>query len=225
MSAVYVGTLATSIDAATLQLLMVGKLADYTAAQLDAIKVDLGAAAGVSPSTITLDLVSAGAEVVISATMPAASAAEVVAKYAAKSFTTLGSQQVRTAAGRFHGSAVRFGLLADSTCSCSAQVLAASLAQTTKPRSQGKVWLSLDTDVEELQGWALLAIQVALAGCAGHMATALMLSLKLPLLADILSSHYSGVIRESIEISVSAGSAILEVRSTPGRNAARMLRY
>jgi hypothetical protein len=33
------------------------------------------------------------------------------------------------------------------------------------------------------------------------------------------------VIRESIEISVSAGSAILEVRSTPARNAARMLRY
>ena len=225
MSASYVATLATSIDAATVQLRMVGTLAEYTAAQLDTIKVDLGAAAGVSPSTITLDLVPAGAEVVISATMPAASAAEVVAKYAAKSFTTLGSQQVRMAAGRFHGSAVRFGLLADSTCSCSAQVLAASLAQTTKPRSQGKVWLSLDTDVEELQGWALLAIQVALAGGAGHMATALMLSLKLPLVADILSSHYSGVIRESIEISVSAGSAILEVRSMPARNAARMVCY
>ena len=225
MSASYVATLATSIDAATVQLRMAGTLADYTAAQLDAIKVDLGVAAGISASTITLDLGSAGADVVISATMPAASAAEVVAKYAAKSFTTLGSQQVRTAAGRFHGSAVRFGLLADSTCSCFAQVLAASLAQTTKPRSQGKVWLSLDTDVEELQGWALLAIQVALAGGAGRMATALMLSLKLPLLADILSSHYSGVIRESIEISVSAGSAILEVRSTPARNAARMLRY
>ena len=120
MSAIYVGTLATSIDAATLQLLMVGKLADYTAAQLDAIKVDLGVAAGISAFTITLDLVSAGADVVLSATMPAASAAEVVAKYAAKSFTTLGSQQVRMAAeaaGRFHGSAVRLDLLADSTCS------------------------------------------------------------------------------------------------------------
>ena len=117
MSASYVATLATSIDAATLQLLMVGKLADYTAAQLDAIKVDLGVAAGISALTITLDLVSAGADVVLSATMPAASAAEVVAKYAAKSFTTLGSQQVRMAAGRFHGSVVRFDLLADSTCS------------------------------------------------------------------------------------------------------------
>ena len=114
MSASYFGTLATSIDAATVQLRMVGKLADYTAAKLDAIKVDLGVATGVSPSTITLDLVSAEADVVISATMPAASAAEVVAKYAAKSFTTLGSQQVRTAVGRFHGSAVRFGLLAGS---------------------------------------------------------------------------------------------------------------
>jgi hypothetical protein len=224
MSASYVANLATSIDAATVQLRMAGTLADYTAAQLDAIKMDLGAAAGISPSTITLDLVSAGADVVISATMPAASAVKVVAKYAAKSFTTLGSQQVRTAAARFHGSAVRFGLLAGSTCSCFAQVLAASLAQTTKPRSQGKVWLYLDSDIEELQG-SLLAIQVALAGGAGHMATALMLSLKLPLLADILSSHYSGVIRESIEISVSAGSAILEVRPTPARNAARMLRY
>ena len=224
MSARYVATLATSIGAATVQLRMVGTLADYTTAKLDAVKLDLGAAIGVSPSTIILDLVSAEADVVISATMPAASAAEVVAKYAAKSFTTLGSQQVRTAAGRFHGSAVRFGLLADSTCSCSVQVLAASLAQTTKPRSQGMVWLSLDTDVEELQG-SLLAIQAALAGGVGHMATAFMLSLKLPLLADILSSHYSGVIRESIEISVSAGSAILEVRSTPARNAARMLRY
>ena len=120
MSASYVANLATSIDAATVQLRMAGTLADYTAAQLDAIKMDLGAAAGISPSTITLDLVSAGADVVLSATMPAASAAEVVAKYAAKSFTTLGSQQVRMAAeaaGRFHGSAVRFDLLADSTCS------------------------------------------------------------------------------------------------------------
>jgi hypothetical protein len=107
---------------------------------------------------------------------------------------------------------------------CPIQVLAASLEQTTKPRFQGKLWLYLDSDIEELQG-SLLAIQVALAGGAGHMATALMLSLKLPLLADILSSHYSGVIRESIEISVSAGSAILEVRPTPARNAARMLRY
>ena len=117
MSASYVANLATSIDAATVQLRMAGTLADYTAAQLDAIKMDLGAAAGISPSTITLDLVSAGADVVISATMPAASAVKVVAKYAAKSFTTLGSQQVRTAAARFHGSAVRFGLLADSACS------------------------------------------------------------------------------------------------------------
>ena len=99
MSVVYVGTLATSIDAATLQLLMVGKLADYTGAQLDAIKADLGVAAGISPSTITLDLASAGADVVLSATMPAASAAKVVAKYAGKSFTTLGSQQVRLAVG------------------------------------------------------------------------------------------------------------------------------
>jgi hypothetical protein len=97
---------------------------------------------------------------------------------------------------------------------CPIQVLAASLEQTTKPRFQGTLWLYLDSDIEELQG-SLLAIQVALAGGAGHMATALMLSLKLPLLADILSSHYSGVTRESIEISVSAGSAILEVRTTP----------
>ncbi len=117
MSATYVGTHTTSIDAVSVQLLMVGKLADYTAAQLDAIKVDLGVAAGISAFTITLDLVSAGADVVLSATMPAASAAEVVAKYAAKSFTTLGSQQVRMAAGSFHGSDVRFGLRADSTCS------------------------------------------------------------------------------------------------------------
>ena len=97
MSASYVATPVTSIDAATVQLRMVGKLTDYTAAQLDAIKVDLGAAAGISPSTITLDPVSAGADTVLSATMPAASAAEVVAKYAAKSFTTLGAQQVRHA--------------------------------------------------------------------------------------------------------------------------------
>ena len=97
---------------------------------------------------------------------------------------------------------------------CSVQVLAASLSQTTKPRFQGKVWLSLDTDVEELQGGALLAIQVGLAG-AGHMATAIMLSIQLPLLADILSLHGSVVTSESIEISVSAGSAILEVRTTP----------
>jgi hypothetical protein len=97
MSASYVATPVTSIDAATVQLLMVGKLTDYTSAQLDAIKFDLGAAAGISPSTITLDPVSAGADTVLSATMPAASAAEVVAKYAAKSFTTLGAQQVRHA--------------------------------------------------------------------------------------------------------------------------------
>ena len=97
MSASYVATPVTSIDAATVQLRMAGTLADYTAAQLDAIKVDLGVAAGISASTITLDLGSAGADVVISATMPAASTAEVVAKYAAKSFTTLGAQQVRHA--------------------------------------------------------------------------------------------------------------------------------
>ena len=88
-------TPATSIDAATVQLLMVGKLADYTASKLESIKFDLAAVARISPSAISLNVLSAGADVVFSARMPAAAAAEVVAKYAGKAFTTLGSQQVR----------------------------------------------------------------------------------------------------------------------------------
>ncbi len=51
------------------------------------------------------------------------------------------------------------------------------------------------------------------------MATVFMLSIKLPCLADILSSRGSVVTCDSIEISLSAGSAILEVCTT----AARML--
>jgi hypothetical protein len=48
--------------------------------------------------------------VVLSATMPAAAAAEVVAKHVDNSFTTLGSQQVQTtAAGPSHVTALRFG--------------------------------------------------------------------------------------------------------------------
>ena len=97
---------------------------------------------------------------------------------------------------------------------CPIQVLAASLEQTTKPRFQGKLWLYLDSDIEELQDGALLSIQVGLAG-AGHLATATMLSIELLPFADILSSHGSAVTSESIEISVSAGSAILEVRTPP----------
>jgi hypothetical protein len=52
----------------------------------------------------------------------------------------------------------------------------------------------------------------------GTMATAFMLSIEMRFFADILSLHSSVVTRESIEISVLAGSTImiLEVRTTPG---------
>ena len=95
LGASIVATPATSIDAATVQLLMVGNLADYTASKLDSIKFELAAVARISPSAISLNVVSAGADVVLSATMPVAAAAEVVAKHAGNSFTTLGSQQVQ----------------------------------------------------------------------------------------------------------------------------------
>jgi hypothetical protein len=52
--------------------------------------------------------------------------------------------------------------------------------RTTKPsapKSWGKLWLSLEMDVEELQGGALLAIQVALTGASRHMAMALILAI------------------------------------------------
>ena len=110
LGASIVETPATSIDAATVQLLMVGKLADYTASKLESIKFDLAAVARVSRSAISFNIVSMGADVVLSATMPAAAAAEVVAKHADNSFTSLGSQQVHTtAAGRSHVTALRFG--------------------------------------------------------------------------------------------------------------------
>ena len=171
---------------------MVGKLADYTASKLESMKFDLAAVARISPSAISFNVVSTGADVVLSATMPAAAAAEVVAMHADNSFTSLGSQQVQTtAAGRSHATALRFGpswssqlLSADATCDCSVQVLAASLAQTTGPSaltSQGKLWIALDIDAEALQAGALVAIQVALAGALGHMAIELMLAAEMPL--------------------------------------------
>ena len=110
LGASIVETPATSIDGATVQLLMVGKLADYTASKLESMKFDLAAVARISPSAISFNVVSTGADVVLSATMPAAAAAEVVAKHADNSFTSLGSQQVQTtAAGRSHVTALQFG--------------------------------------------------------------------------------------------------------------------
>ena len=103
-------TQATSIDAATVQLAMAGTLSEYTSSRLDSIKFDLAVVARISPSAISLNVVPTGADVVLSATMPAAAAAEVVAKHADNSFTSLGSQQVQTtAAGRSHVTALRFG--------------------------------------------------------------------------------------------------------------------
>jgi hypothetical protein len=78
------------------RLLMAGALSDYTASKLDSITFELAEVARINPSAISLSVVSAGADVVLSATMPAAAAAEVVAKLAGNSFTTLGSQQVQT---------------------------------------------------------------------------------------------------------------------------------
>ena len=97
MSARYVATLATSIDAATVQLRMVGTLADYTAAKLDAIKSDLGEMLRVSPYTFRLSVEAAvppATGVDVSATMPDAAAADFMAKYARGQLSTLGSTQV-----------------------------------------------------------------------------------------------------------------------------------
>ena len=109
LGASLVATPATSIDAATVQLLMVGTLTDYTASKLDSIKFDLAAVARTNPSAISLNVVPTGADVVLSATMPAAAAAEVVAKHTGSAFTTLGSQQVLTnyRTFPFDGAAIR----------------------------------------------------------------------------------------------------------------------
>ena len=99
MSARYVATLATSIDAATVQLRMVGTLADYTAAKLDAIKSDLGEMLRISPYTFRLSVEAAvppATGVDVSATMPDAAAADFMAKYARGQLTILGSTQVPT---------------------------------------------------------------------------------------------------------------------------------
>ena len=97
MSASYVATLATSIDAATVQLRMVGTLADYTAAKLDAIKSDLAQMLRISPYTFSLSVEAAvppATGVDVSATMPDAAAADFMAKYARGQLTILGSTQV-----------------------------------------------------------------------------------------------------------------------------------
>ena len=100
MSASYVATLATSIDAATVQLRMVGTLADYTTAKLDAIKSDLAQMLRISPYMFRLSVEAAvppATGVDVSATMPDAAAADFMAKYAREQLTTLGSTQVPTA--------------------------------------------------------------------------------------------------------------------------------
>jgi hypothetical protein len=99
MSASYVATLATSIDAATVQLRMVGTLADYTAAKLEAIKSDLAQMLRISPYMFRLSVEAAlppATGVDVSATMPDAAAADFMAKYAREQLTTLGSTQVPT---------------------------------------------------------------------------------------------------------------------------------
>ena len=99
MSASYVANLATSIDAATVQLRMAGTLADYTAAQLDAIKSDLAQMLRISPYTFSLSVEAAvppATGVDVSATMPDAAAADFMAKYARGQLTILGSTQVPT---------------------------------------------------------------------------------------------------------------------------------
>jgi hypothetical protein len=99
MSASYVATLATSIDAATVQLRMVGTLADYTAAKLEAIKSDLAQMLRISPYMFRLSVEAAlppATGVDVSATMPDAAAADFMAKYAREQLSTLGSTQVPT---------------------------------------------------------------------------------------------------------------------------------
>ena len=99
MSASYVATLATSIDAATVQLRMVGTLADYTAAKLDSIKFDLAQMLRLGPHMFSLSVEAAvppATGVDVSATMPDAAAADFMAKYAREQLSTLGSTQVPT---------------------------------------------------------------------------------------------------------------------------------
>ena len=96
MSASYVATPTTSIDA-TVKLRMVGTLADYTAAKLDAIKSDLAQMLRISPDMFWLSVEAAvppATGVDVSATMPDAAAADFMAKYARGQLTILGSTQV-----------------------------------------------------------------------------------------------------------------------------------
>ena len=76
---------------------MVGTLADYTAAKLDAIKSDLAQMLRISPYTFSLSVEAAvppATGVDVSATMPDAAAADFMAKYAREQLMTLGSTQV-----------------------------------------------------------------------------------------------------------------------------------
>ena len=78
---------------------MVGTLADYTAAKLDAIKSDLAQMLRISPYMLRLSVEAAlppATGVDVSATMPDAAAADFMAKYAREQLSTLGSTQVPT---------------------------------------------------------------------------------------------------------------------------------
>ena len=88
------GSAATTVTAtATLKLTMAGALSDFDATKLGSIKSDLATAVQISPSAISLSV--AAGSVMVLATMPAAAAADVVAKFSAGTLTTLGAQQVR----------------------------------------------------------------------------------------------------------------------------------
>ena len=95
----------TASATATVQLTMTGALADYTAAKIDSIRSDLATLANVSQSAISLNV--AAGSVIVLATMPAAAAADVVAKYNTKQLATLGFEQVRNLAGVCHSPTAR----------------------------------------------------------------------------------------------------------------------
>ena len=78
---------------AILKLTMAGALSDFDATKLGSIKSDLATAVQISPSAISLSV--AAGSVMVLATMPAAAAADAVAKFSAGTLTTLGAQQVR----------------------------------------------------------------------------------------------------------------------------------
>jgi hypothetical protein len=76
--------------------------------------------------------------------------------------------------------------------------------------SPGRVWVMLDTATETLQDDTLQSIEVAMAGASRH--TQRLGTFPTAFFdADMLRSHDSAVTRESLEISLWAGSVILEI--------------